>query len=556
MTEAMQNTADEPLVEALSPNRRWQDFSTEIKILLALVIGLAPLGILGVMATVKGNANAERDRAALIRVAGNELTRNLGVELASDRAMVRRSLVGVPVADLFPEEAQRICTDIRFSMTQPEIPPPQIFIVDGRFTRELCPDESKSYFATDRVAQVPIEGLLAIDADNQLLLSSVRFDEQDEPYAAVLAYRPETLAALAGDSEIDLPAHSLTVVGRGGDLPIIDNSRALLAGSTLEIRRPIGQTAHELSITVQQAAISRNELVSLLAPIGNWLLGAVLAWGMLSFFIMRPLSRLHRSVAAYRPGAVFLRPRKRHATAREIVQLEADFSALSETVAADKAELAKSLERQTSLTREIHHRVKNNLQIIASLINLHSRAAPPETEGAYLTIQRRVDALSVVHRNHSADEPATGVAVRPLMAELTASLRSSGERSVGFPAISLAVDPLDITQDVAVSLSFLVTELAELSSVCDPAAEIAVTVEKVDDVGDASGGGSLARLTVQSRGLIAGDAHDGWVAERYGRVITGLSRQLRQAMVYDGETGRYCIVFPVLDVPGEDDAAL
>ena len=90
----------------------------------------------------------------------------------------------------------------------------------------------------------------------------------------------------------------------------------------------------------------------------------------------------------------------------------------------------------------------------------------------------------------------------------------------------------------------------------DPAAEIAVTVEKVDDVGDASGGGSLARLTVQSRGLIAGDAHDGWVAERYGRVITGLSRQLRQAMVYDGETGRYCIVFPVLDVPGEDDAAL
>src|SRR3546814_4473713 len=63
----------------------------------------------------------------------------------------------------------------------------------------------------------------------------------------------------------------------------------------------------------------------------------------------------------------------------------------------------------------------------AILINLHSRSAlTQEAVDAYISIQRRVDALSVVHRNHYAElEVHPGIGVRSLISELSVSLRGS-----------------------------------------------------------------------------------------------------------------------------------
>jgi two-component sensor histidine kinase len=72
--------------------------------------------------------------------------------------------------------------------------------------------------------------------------------------------------------------------------------------------------------------------------------------------------------------------------------------------------------------------VKNNLQVVASLLNIHGRSA--ETPNihrarAYAAIGRRVGALSIVHRNHFAEmEENRGIALRPLISELAAELRA------------------------------------------------------------------------------------------------------------------------------------
>ena len=71
--------------------------------------------------------------------------------------------------------------------------------------------------------------------------------------------------------------------------------------------------------------------------------------------------------------------------------------------------------------------MKNNLQVVASLLSIHGRSADqPEAKAAYSAIGRRVDALSVVHRHHYAEmEENRGIALRPLLTELAADLRSS-----------------------------------------------------------------------------------------------------------------------------------
>src|SRR5947199_5874755 len=68
----------------------------------------------------------------------------------------------------------------------------------------------------------------------------------------------------------------------------------------------------------------------------------------------------------------------------------------AERIAALEAELAD----QTRLVHEIDHRVKNNLQLIGSLILLQRRRHPDEAARDVLrTVLERVNAVSAAHRN-------------------------------------------------------------------------------------------------------------------------------------------------------------
>ena len=74
-----------------------------------------------------------------------------------------------------------------------------------------------------------------------------------------------------------------------------------------------------------------------------------------------------------------------------------------------EAELLRSLEEKDVLLREIHHRVKNNLQIIISLINLQSQSITDgNVLGSLRDCQSRVRAMALVHeriyRSHSIAE--------------------------------------------------------------------------------------------------------------------------------------------------------
>jgi two-component sensor histidine kinase len=64
----------------------------------------------------------------------------------------------------------------------------------------------------------------------------------------------------------------------------------------------------------------------------------------------------------------------------------------------EHARLARSVAEKDVLLKELHHRVKNNLQVIASLLRLQSKAARDESAAAILReSQHRVEAIAMIH---------------------------------------------------------------------------------------------------------------------------------------------------------------
>jgi Histidine kinase len=72
-----------------------------------------------------------------------------------------------------------------------------------------------------------------------------------------------------------------------------------------------------------------------------------------------------------------------------------------------EAQLAAALQRQELLVREVHHRVKNNLQMVGSLMRLQARSlTDPAVLEAFNTAAQRLQAIALMH---SVLDPAHGV---------------------------------------------------------------------------------------------------------------------------------------------------
>jgi two-component sensor histidine kinase len=337
---------------------------------------------------------------------------------------------------------------------------------------------------------------------------------------------------------------------RNFDLELVQGGRRMVLRDEYEDGRlmqtvrgsqPVASDQLRLDIALSAVPISALELLMILLPVLMWLAAAFVGWFVADRLLLRPLVRMQRAVSAYKPGDPELDIPHLSTPAHEIKALAAAFDQAARTVARHEAELEAAVDRQTRLVREVHHRVKNNLQVVASLLNLHARGASSEdVSAAYASIQRRVDALAVVHRNHYAElEENRGVALKPLISELAANLRATAPNVASSMAIRLDLEPYYATQDVAVSVAFLITELVEFAMFCG-AQNVTISLT-------AAAKADAAALVIESESLRADIPCDEKLADRFERIVTGLSRQLRSAITRDQDTGRYALDIAVVD---------
>lgn len=517
-----------------SPSDRLSTFvrSTGVKMFLILTLALLPLGLIALVASLQAIRTADLEKEALLRVAVSQSARKLSSTLQSNGTAIHlalNSLSSDPAND-------GVCDRLRVFLTT-EGATGTLFQIRDRGGRTICGATGRG--VADLVARAGTGGPDAqLLGDLPYLVTRTR--SSDGRLTGIAFYSQRDLDR-AADPATALQSRRMTL--RQGDrtLPLGPQDRAL-TGRTLSLTSRLDPPDLLLTMTVRDPPATLARTLSLFLPLLMWFAAAAIGWFVVNRLLIRPLVLLQRVVATYQPGEV-IRPLERVRTpAQEIIALGETFHEISEDVATHEAEMEQSLAAQRKLTREVHHRVKNNLQIIASLINLHARSAhEPEAVEAYASIQRRVDALSVVHRNHFAElEENRGVGVRPLISELSASLRGTAPADARRFGIQIDSDDLHISQDVAVPVAFLITELVELAMRIDPQGKMAIRVRQCADPVD------RARLEVYCAGLRASPVMTALLEERYGRVLTGLSRQLRAPLDHDGDEGCYRILLAIL----------
>jgi hypothetical protein len=146
-----------------------------------------------------------------------------------------------------------------------------------------------------------------------------------------------------------------------------------------------------------------------------------------------------------------------------------------------------------------------------------------------------VGALSIVHRNHFAEmEENRGISLRPLVTELAAELRASAPDTARGLAIDLDIDTLYTTQDVAVAVAFLITEIIEFAMLNAPQAAVELSVRRTSEL--------TARLSLSSPVLVP-DEEDEPDKVQFERIVGGLAKQLRSPL--DRKLGRYSVDLPV-----------
>lgn len=225
------------------------------------------------------------------------------------------------------------------------------------------------------------------------------------------------------------------------------------------------------------------------------------------------------------------------ATLRDLDQAKAELEAVVQ-------EKTEALQQRDLLLREVYHRVKNNLQIVDSIITMQeSRLADPDAKTSLQSLRSRVYALGLVHQQLMSSHDLKTFDIAPFLKELAENVVASG--ATGQIDLDVEACELPVNLDYAVPLGLLVTELVTNSikhAFENGDGKISVTLAR-------SGNDGNIEVTVSDNGR--GDKEKDTVS-RTGlgkKLIQGLVRQLQGKMDiqwHNGTTAKVTLPMPNL----------
>jgi two-component sensor histidine kinase len=144
------------------------------------------------------------------------------------------------------------------------------------------------------------------------------------------------------------------------------------------------------------------------------------------------------------------------------------------------AQLSATLREREVLLQEIHHRVKNNLQVISSLINMQVRQlVDPSSRDALEECQTRVQAIALIHEKLYQSKDYSRVPFSEYAKSLASNIFTTTGISPTAVSLQLAMDDVSLGVDKAIPCGLILNELITnaLKHAFPPSARGTVRVE-------------------------------------------------------------------------------
>ena len=205
--------------------------------------------------------------------------------------------------------------------------------------------------------------------------------------------------------------------------------------------------------------VDRDLMTLILLVLAIWISGVLAAWLGTRLLVTRWTERLFETTSAMSKGDLSARADLSGAPA-EIRQLGDTLAEMATRLNARQAELKAAVDQKGMMLREIHHRIKNNLQTVTSLFNLYCRGIRngPAMQALH-EVRIRTQALGLVYRHLYENLDHQSVGVKALLGELCQLIQASSGVAPTRVALNVDVAPIDVEIECAEPLALLVTEL-------------------------------------------------------------------------------------------------
>ncbi|RBI84530.1 hypothetical protein DRV85_11250 [Rhodosalinus halophilus] len=200
-------------------------------------------------------------------------------------------------------------------------------------------------------------------------------------------------------------------------------------------------------------------LSSLSFPVAMWLVSLAVAMLSMQRLVLRPIGALRRAMRSFADRRQIPISPTLHDSASELRDIEGTFHRMAETITRDEADLENKVYEREVLLREVHHRVKNNLQLMSSIMNMQARrATSPEVRAAIRDLQDRLASLATVHGKLYQSPDMARVRADTLIDDVARQLAALGSSARTPLRLDFDLEPVTMEPDQAAPLALLTAE--------------------------------------------------------------------------------------------------
>ncbi len=289
----------------------------------------------------------------------------------------------------------------------------------------------------------------------------------------------------------------------------------------------VGQTPY-----LEYARYGNALLNTLAAPVLVLLLALFAAGYASEAFVTRYVRSLARTAEAIEEGDLSARSEIPYGK-YEIGKLAAAFDSMAAAIENDQIELKNLAEEREVLIRELNHRVKNNLQIVLSMLRpgVDGNIAPGEALARMKSLAGRVQTLAQIHQLLYQRYDNSAPPLASYVQELTRLLSEFYSATVGPAQVDSEVDAAELTIGQCISFGLILNELvanAQKHAFPEPNKDarinVRVTMERLE-------GKDYVHLSVSDNGVGLPEDYDLVDARSTGsRIVRALAQQLNGAL--------------------------